>query len=450
MIADGKRGDIARQRARLRAGAASAASPTPFGPSAGLGADAVTQNPLLGRDALAPFVDAAARRRRRRLRARAHVEPGRRRPVRRRAGRRRAAVGAARARWSRTPARPGPESGLADVGAVTGATAPAAPRADARADAARPVPAARHRRPGRRRSPTSRRPSRPAAPAGSSAPRARSRTRTRRPAARPPTPRAPRPSGCASRPGRSPERRAGIRPGPAGYHRSTWPDAAPRASSRRSRWWPSRWPCSSSSSSTTKDDGGTPGARDAPRRGARRRRRTAPSASRRSATPRTYTVKAGDTPSGIAEKVDVPLETDPRAQPRPRPADADAGHEDQAAMTRALAPPARAPCCRAPGAAALAAGVAAPPRARRTAARAERAVGDPDRGRHRRGALRARGREAPRDRLDDEADDRAAHDGDAKLSDEVTAVELRRARRSSRSWACARASGCRSPTCCAA
>ena len=61
MIADGKRGDIA-DSARAYEQAVFGGIATPFGPSHGLGADAVTQNPLLGRDALAPFVDGAARR----------------------------------------------------------------------------------------------------------------------------------------------------------------------------------------------------------------------------------------------------------------------------------------------------------------------------------------------------------------------------------------------------
>jgi LysM repeat protein len=60
-------------------------------------------------------------------------------------------------------------------------------------------------------------------------------------------------------------------------------------------------------SSTTKDNGSTPGARDAgqpaqstasPDGGAAKKRKPR----------RSYTVKTGDTPSGIAEKVNVPLE----------------------------------------------------------------------------------------------------------------------------------------------
>ena len=88
--------------------------------------------------------------------------------------------------------------------------------------------------------------------------------------------------------------------------------------------------------SSTKDDGNPDGARDAaqpaqstasPNGGGGKKRKR----------PRSYTVKAGDTPSGIAEKVNVPLGSDPRAQPRSRPADADARHEDQAAVTRCAA-----------------------------------------------------------------------------------------------------------------
>lgn len=58
VIADAKRGDI-----DVTAGAYAQAflgeTPTPFGSVAGLGADALTVNPLLGRDSLAPLADAA-------------------------------------------------------------------------------------------------------------------------------------------------------------------------------------------------------------------------------------------------------------------------------------------------------------------------------------------------------------------------------------------------------
>jgi orotidine-5'-phosphate decarboxylase len=58
VIADGKRGDI-----DVSAGAYAAALfsgiDTPFGKVRGIGADLATVNPLMGRDALAPFVDSA-------------------------------------------------------------------------------------------------------------------------------------------------------------------------------------------------------------------------------------------------------------------------------------------------------------------------------------------------------------------------------------------------------
>jgi orotidine-5'-phosphate decarboxylase len=58
VIADGKRGDI-DVTARAYAGALFGGVETPFGAVAGLGADMVTVNPLMGRDSLEPFVSAA-------------------------------------------------------------------------------------------------------------------------------------------------------------------------------------------------------------------------------------------------------------------------------------------------------------------------------------------------------------------------------------------------------
>jgi orotidine-5'-phosphate decarboxylase len=58
VIADAKRGDI-DVTARAYAQAFFGGTPTPFGAVAGLGADAITVNPLLGADSLAPFVEAA-------------------------------------------------------------------------------------------------------------------------------------------------------------------------------------------------------------------------------------------------------------------------------------------------------------------------------------------------------------------------------------------------------
>jgi orotidine-5'-phosphate decarboxylase len=61
VIADGKRGDIDVSAAAY-AQAFLTETPTVFGPVSGLRADAVTVNPLLGRDSLEPFVSAARSR----------------------------------------------------------------------------------------------------------------------------------------------------------------------------------------------------------------------------------------------------------------------------------------------------------------------------------------------------------------------------------------------------
>jgi orotidine-5'-phosphate decarboxylase len=58
VIADGKRGDVPVTAAAY-AQALVGATPGPFGDIPGLGADAFTANPLLGRDSLAPLLDAA-------------------------------------------------------------------------------------------------------------------------------------------------------------------------------------------------------------------------------------------------------------------------------------------------------------------------------------------------------------------------------------------------------
>jgi orotidine-5'-phosphate decarboxylase len=58
VVADGKRGDVPVTAAAY-AQALVGSTPTPFGDVAGLGADAFTANPLLGRDALMPLVRAA-------------------------------------------------------------------------------------------------------------------------------------------------------------------------------------------------------------------------------------------------------------------------------------------------------------------------------------------------------------------------------------------------------
>jgi orotidine-5'-phosphate decarboxylase len=58
MIADAKRGDIDIS-ARAYGQAFFGHTPTPFGDVAGLGVDALTVNPLLGRDSLTPLIEAA-------------------------------------------------------------------------------------------------------------------------------------------------------------------------------------------------------------------------------------------------------------------------------------------------------------------------------------------------------------------------------------------------------
>jgi orotidine-5'-phosphate decarboxylase len=58
VLADGKRGDVP-VTASVYAQALTGSTLTPFGPVPGLGVDALTANPLLGRDALAPLVDGA-------------------------------------------------------------------------------------------------------------------------------------------------------------------------------------------------------------------------------------------------------------------------------------------------------------------------------------------------------------------------------------------------------
>jgi orotidine-5'-phosphate decarboxylase len=61
VLCDAKRGDI-DVTARAYGQAYFGETPTAFGPVAGLGADAITVNPLLGRDSVLPLLDAARRR----------------------------------------------------------------------------------------------------------------------------------------------------------------------------------------------------------------------------------------------------------------------------------------------------------------------------------------------------------------------------------------------------
>ena len=58
VLADGKRGDVPVTAAAY-AQALVGSTPSPFGPIPGLGVDAFTANPLLGRDALEPLIDGA-------------------------------------------------------------------------------------------------------------------------------------------------------------------------------------------------------------------------------------------------------------------------------------------------------------------------------------------------------------------------------------------------------
>jgi orotidine-5'-phosphate decarboxylase len=121
VFADGKRGDVP-STAVAYAHALTGATPTPFGAAAGLRADAFTANPLMGRDALGPLVEGA-----RAAGAGAFLlvrtsNPG-------------AAdvldlqLATGEPLWERLAAIVGElgavgSQGLADVGAVTGATAP--------------------------------------------------------------------------------------------------------------------------------------------------------------------------------------------------------------------------------------------------------------------------------------------------------------------------------------
>ena len=123
-------------RRRLRPGARRRDTRRRSATVPGLGADAFTANPLLGRDALEPLIDAARDAGRGLLRARPHLEPGRRRDPGR------AGDPPLHERLAAIVARAGPRRARANpaspiVGAVTGATRPGAARPPARADAAR-------------------------------------------------------------------------------------------------------------------------------------------------------------------------------------------------------------------------------------------------------------------------------------------------------------------------
>jgi orotidine-5'-phosphate decarboxylase len=123
VIADAKRGDM-DVTAAAYAQAFFGETPTPYGPVPGLGVDAMTVNPLLGLDALAPFV-AAARARGAGLFVLARTSNPGAADVQELALKR---GGSVSRRLAEIVAELGEdgigESGLSDIGAVVGATAP--------------------------------------------------------------------------------------------------------------------------------------------------------------------------------------------------------------------------------------------------------------------------------------------------------------------------------------
>jgi orotidine-5'-phosphate decarboxylase len=123
VIADAKRGDIDIS-ARAYGQAFFGHTPTPFGDVAGLGVDALTVNPLLGRDALAPLIEAARSAGGGLLALVRTSNPGA-ADLQDRLLADGGSVSEALAHMVDELGRPGVGSaGLSDVGAVTGATAP--------------------------------------------------------------------------------------------------------------------------------------------------------------------------------------------------------------------------------------------------------------------------------------------------------------------------------------
>jgi orotidine-5'-phosphate decarboxylase len=123
VIADAKRGDIDIS-ARAYAQAFFGRTPTPFGDVEGLAADALTVSPLLGRDSLAPFVEAARDRGAGLFVLARTSNPGA-EDIQDRELADGGSVSGAIARMIDELGRPGVgATGLSDVGAVTGATAP--------------------------------------------------------------------------------------------------------------------------------------------------------------------------------------------------------------------------------------------------------------------------------------------------------------------------------------
>jgi orotidine-5'-phosphate decarboxylase len=123
VIADAKRGDIDIS-ARAYGQAFFGHTPTPFGDVEGLGADALTVSPLLGRDSLAPLIEAARERGAGVLALVRTSNPGA-ADIQDRELADGGSVSEALARMIDELGRPGVgAAGLSDVGAVTGATAP--------------------------------------------------------------------------------------------------------------------------------------------------------------------------------------------------------------------------------------------------------------------------------------------------------------------------------------
>ena len=124
MIADGKRGDIDVSAAAY-AQALFGGTRDPFGEVAGLGADMATVNPLMGSDAVEPFVAAARAAGAGVLVLVRTSNPGAADVQDLELAGRRAPCGSGSPRSSDELGRAGVgESGLSDVGAVVGATAP--------------------------------------------------------------------------------------------------------------------------------------------------------------------------------------------------------------------------------------------------------------------------------------------------------------------------------------
>ena len=148
VIADAKRGDIDVSAAAYGQ-AFFGETPTPFGPVPGLGADALTVNPLLGLDSLEPLVRAARTSAGGLFALVRTSNPGAADVQEQEL----AAGGSVSTRLAAIVNELGAggigAAGLADVGAVVGATAPARLLNAARGDAARRLPAARSRSPGR-------------------------------------------------------------------------------------------------------------------------------------------------------------------------------------------------------------------------------------------------------------------------------------------------------------